>query len=139
VNLRSYFFAAQAVIPGMVAAGGGAIVNFSSISYMIADAGYLAYITANAGIVGMTRSLAREFGRHRIRVNALAPGWVMTPKQKEMWATPEGVAEFLKRQCLPDGLEPEDIVGGVLFLSSNTSRMMTGQSMVIDGGVVVTG
>ena len=139
VNLRSYFFAAQAVIPGMIAAGGGAIVNFSSISYMIADAGYLAYITANAGIVGMTRSLAREFGRHRIRVNALAPGWVMTPKQKDMWATPESVAEFLKRQCLPDSLEPQDILGGVLFLSSNASRMMTGQSMVIDGGVVVTG
>jgi NAD(P)-dependent dehydrogenase (short-subunit alcohol dehydrogenase family) len=139
VNLRSYFFACQAVIPGMVAAGGGAIVNFSSISYMIGDVGYLPYITANAAIVGMTRSLAREFGPQRIRANALAPGWVMTQKQKDMWATPEGVAAFLKRQCLPDSLEPQDIVGGVLFLSSNASRMMTGQSMVIDGGVVVTG
>ena len=139
VNLRSYFFAAQAVIPGMIAAGGGSIVNFSSISYMIGDVGYLSYITANAGIVGMTRSLAREFGPHRIRVNALAPGWVMTQKQKDMWATPEGVAAFLKRQCLPDSLEPQDITGGVLFLSSTASRMMTGQSMVIDGGVVVTG
>ncbi len=139
VNLRSYFFAAQAVIPGMIAAGGGAIVNFSSISYMIGDTGYLPYITANAGIVGMTRSLAREFGPHRIRANAFAPGWVMTKKQKDMWATPDGVAAFLKRQCLPDSLQPQDIVGGVLFLSSNASRMMTGQSMVIDGGVVVTG
>lgn len=139
VNLRSYFFAAQAVIPGMIAAGGGSIVNFSSISYMIGDVGYLSYIAANAAIVGMTRSLAREFGPHRIRVNALAPGWVMTQKQRDMWATPEGVAEFLKRQCLPDSLQPQDITGGVLFLSSNASRMMTGQSMVIDGGVVVTG
>ncbi|MGQ0565356.1 MAG: SDR family NAD(P)-dependent oxidoreductase [Gemmobacter sp.] len=139
VNLRSYFFAAQAVLPGMIAGGGGAIVNFSSISYMIGDAGYLPYITANAGIIGMTRSLAREFGPHRIRVNALAPGWVLTPKQLEMWATPEGVAAFLKRQCLPDSLQPADIVGGVLFLSSKASRMMTGQSLVIDGGVVVTG
>ena len=139
VNLRSYFFAAQAVIPGMIAARGGSIVNFSSISYMLGDVGYLPYITANAGIVGMTRSLAREFGPHRIRANALAPGWVMTQKQKDMWATPEGVAAFLKRQCLPDSLEPQDIVGGVLFLSSSASRMMTGQSMVIDGGVVVTG
>ncbi len=139
VNLRSYFFAAQAVIPGMIAAGGGSIVNFSSISYMIGDVGYLSYIAANAAIVGMTRSLAREFGPHRIRVNALAPGWVMTQKQRDMWATPEGVAEFLKRQCLPDSLQPQDITGGVLFLSSNSSRMMTGQSMVIDGGVVVTG
>ena len=139
VNLRSYFFAAQAVIPGMIAAGGGSIVNFSSISYMIGDVGYLSYITANAGIVGMTRSLAREFGPHRIRANALAPGWVMTQKQKDLWATPQGVADFLKRQCLPDTLEPQDIAGGVLFLASSASRMMTGQSMVIDGGVVVTG
>lgn len=139
VNLRAYFFACQAVIPGMQAAGGGAIVNFSSISYMMADAGYIAYITANAGITGMTRSLAREFGKDRIRVNALAPGWVMTEKQKEMWATPEGVAEFLKRQCIPESLEPQDIVGGALFLASNASRMMTSQCLVIDGGVVVTG
>lgn len=139
VNLRAYFFACQAVIPGMRAAGGGAIVNFSSISYMMADAGYVAYITANAGITGMTRSLAREFGKDRIRVNALAPGWVMTQKQKDLWATPEGVAEFLKRQCIPQSLEPEDIVGGALFLASNASRMMTSQCLVIDGGVVVTG
>lgn len=139
VNLKAYFFAAQAVLPGMIAAGGGAIVNFSSISYMMADVGYLPYMAANAGIVGMSRSLAREFGPHRVRVNALAPGWVLTEKQKEMWATPEAVADFLTRQCLPDSLAPEDIVGGCLFLASRASRMMTGQSLVIDGGVVVTG
>ncbi len=139
VNLKAYFFACQAVLPGMIAAGGGAIVNFSSISYMWADVGYLPYRAANAGIVGMTRSLAREFGPHRVRVNALAPGWVLTAKQREMWATPEALAAFLKRQCLPDSLGPEDIVGGCLFLASRASRMMTGQSLVIDGGVVVTG
>lgn len=139
VNLRAYFFAAQAVIPGMRAAGGGAIVNFSSISYMMADAGYIAYITANAGITGLTRSLAREFGADGIRVNALAPGWVMTERQRSLWATPEGVAEFLRRQCIPRSLEPEDIVGGALFLASDASRMMTSQCLVIDGGVVVTG
>jgi NAD(P)-dependent dehydrogenase (short-subunit alcohol dehydrogenase family) len=139
VNLRAYFFAAQAVLPGMMAAGGGAIVNFSSISYMMADVGYLPYITANAAIVGMTRSLAREFGPHRVRVNALSPGWVLTERQLEMWATPAAVAEFLKRQSLPDSLAPPDIVGGCLFLASQASRMMTGQNLVIDGGVVVTG
>ena len=80
INLRSYFFAAQAVLPGMKGAGGGSIINFSSISYMMADTGYLPYITANAGITGMTRTLAREFGPDRIRVNALAPGWVLTQK-----------------------------------------------------------
>ncbi len=139
VNLKAYFFACQAVLPGMIAAGGGAIVNFSSISYMMADVGYLPYMAANAGITGMTRSLAREFGSHRVRVNALAPGWVLTEKQKALWATPEAVAAFLKRQCIPESLSPGDIVGGCLFLASRTSRMMTGQCLVIDGGVVVTG
>jgi galactose dehydrogenase len=139
INLRAYFFAAQAVIPGMIGAGGGAIVNFSSISYMMADSGYLPYIAANAGITGMTRSLAREWGPRGIRVNALAPGWVLTDKQKELWATPDSVSAFLRRQCIPESLSPADIVGGCLFLSSAAARMMTGQCMVIDGGVVVTG
>lgn len=139
INLKSYFFAAQAVIPGMKAAGGGSIINFSSISYMMGNAGYPVYTTANSGINGLTRSLAREFGPDRIRVNAVAPGWVLTQKQKDMWVTPEGLAAHLDRQCLKDPLAPEDIVGGVLFLASQTSKMMTGQALVIDGGVVVTG
>lgn len=139
INLKAYFFAIQSVVKGMRHAGGGAVVNFSSISYMMGNAGYPAYTTANAGITGMTRSLAREFGPDKIRVNALAPGWVMTDKQKEMWVTPEALDAQLDRQCLKDTLQPEDIVGGTLFLASNTSRMMTGQVMVIDGGVVTTG
>ncbi|MDJ0827301.1 MAG: SDR family oxidoreductase [Rhodobacter sp.] len=139
INLKAYFFAAQAVIPGMQQAGGGAIVNFSSISYMMGNAGYPAYATANAGITGMTRALAREFGPDRIRVNALMPGWVMTAKQKELWVTPEALAGQLARQCLKEELLPQDIVGGTLFLASQASRMMTGQALVIDGGVVVTG
>jgi NAD(P)-dependent dehydrogenase (short-subunit alcohol dehydrogenase family) len=139
VNLKAYFFACQAVLPGMIAAGGGAIVNFSSISYMMATVGYAPYIAANAGIVGLTRTLAREFGPHRVRVNALAPGWVLTDKQKALWATPEALAAFLPRQSLPDTIGPADMVGGCLFLASQASRMMTGQSLVIDGGVVVTG
>ena len=139
INLKAYFFAAQAVIPGMQAAGGGSIINFTSISYMFGAAGYPVYTTANSGINGMTRTLAREFGPDRIRVNALAPGWVLTQKQKDLWVTPEGLAAHLDRQCLKDTLEPLDVLGGVLFLASNTSKMMTGQAMVIDGGVVVTG
>lgn len=139
VNLRAYFTACQAVIPGMKAAGGGAIVNLSSISYMFGDTGYLPYITANAGITGLTRSLAREFGPHGIRVNAIAPGWVMTDRQRALWATPQAVAEHVKRQCLPDTLDPQDIVGGCLFLASRAARMVTSQCLVIDGGMVVTG
>jgi NAD(P)-dependent dehydrogenase (short-subunit alcohol dehydrogenase family) len=139
INLKAYFFAAQAVIPGMQAAGGGAIINFSSISYMMATVGYAVYVAANSGINGLTRTLAREFGPDRIRVNALAPGWVLTQKQRDLWVTPQGLAAHLDRQCLRDPLTPEDITGGVLFLASTASKMMTGQTLVIDGGVVVTG
>jgi len=139
VNLKAYFTAAQAVIPAMQEAGGGTIINFTSISYMMGNAGYPLYVTANAGINGMTRALAREFGPDKIRVNALAPGWVMTQKQLDMWVTPETLQGQLDRQCLKETLAPEDISGGVLFLASDSSRMMTGQAMVIDGGVVVTG
>lgn len=139
INLKAYFFACQAVAPGMAAAGGGSIINFSSISYMMGNAGYPLYTAANSGINGMTRSLAREFGPDRIRVNALAPGWVLTQKQTDLWVTPEGLQAHLDRQCLKDTLDPDDMINGVLFLASNTSKMMTGQALVIDGGVVVTG
>ena len=139
INLKAYFFAAQAVIPGMRDAGGGAIINVSSISYMMGNAGYPLYTTANGGITAMTRSLAREFGPDRIRVNALMPGWVLTQKQLDMWARPEDLAAHMDRMCLKDHLMPEDIVGGMLFLASEASRAMTGQALVIDGGVVTTG
>lgn len=139
INLKAYFFAAQAAIPGMRRLGGGSIINFSSISYMMGNAGYPVYTAANSGINGLTRSLAREFGPDGIRVNALAPGWVMTEKQRRLWVTPETLAAHLDRQCLKTPLEPEDMVGGTLFLASDASRMMTGQALVIDGGVVVTG
>jgi NAD(P)-dependent dehydrogenase (short-subunit alcohol dehydrogenase family) len=139
INLKAYFFAAQAVIPGMRRLGGGAIVNFSSISYMMGNAGYPLYTMANSGINGLTRSLAREFGPDGIRVNALAPGWVMTQKQKDMWVTEEALKAHLDRQCLKQELTPADITGGALFLASDSARMMTGQALVIDGGVVVTG
>ncbi|MEM9872773.1 MAG: SDR family oxidoreductase [Pseudomonadota bacterium] len=139
INQKAYFFACQAVIPGMQAAGGGSIINFSSVSYMMGNAGYPIYTAANAAINGMSRSLAREFGPDKIRVNALAPGWVLTQKQLDMWATPEGLEAHMERQCLKEHLEPRDIVGATLFLASETSRMMTGQALVIDGGVVVTG
>lgn len=139
VNLKCYFFACRAIAPGMEQAGAGSIINFSSISYMMGNAGYPAYTAANAGITGLTRSLARELGPHDIRVNAIAPGWVLTQKQLDLWATPEDLAAHLDRQCLKRHLAPADIVDSVLFLASDTSRMMTGQCIVVDGGVVTTG
>ncbi|MCC5955616.1 MAG: SDR family oxidoreductase [Natronohydrobacter sp.] len=139
INFKCYVTACQAVVPAMQKAGKGSIINITSISYMMGNAGYPIYTAANSALNGLTRSLAREFGPDRIRVNALAPGWVMTPKQLEQWVTPEGLAAHLARQCLPDTLNPDDIAGGVLFLASDASRAMTGQALVIDGGVVVTG
>ena len=139
INLKAYFFGCQAVMEGMRAAGGGSIINMSSISYMMGNAGYPAYTTANGGITAMTRSLAREFGPDKIRVNALAPGWVLTEKQLELWASPEDLAAHMERMCLKEHLKPEDIVGGTLFLASKASKAMTGQTIAIDGGVVVTG
>lgn len=139
INIKAYFFACQAVIPQMRAAGGGSIINFSSISYMMGNAGYPGYTSANAGITGLTRNMAREFGAEGIRCNALMPGWVTHEKQLELWGDPAALKAHLDRQCIPEHLQPEDIIGGTLFLASEASRMMTGQALVIDGGVVVTG
>ncbi|WP_170407432.1 SDR family NAD(P)-dependent oxidoreductase [Ruegeria arenilitoris] len=138
VNLKAYYFACQQAARQM-AENGGSIINFSSISYMMGNAGYPIYTTANAGITGMTRSLARELGSKNIRVNALAPGWVLTQKQLDMWATPEDLAAHMERQCLKEHLRPDDMIAPTLFLASTASRAMTGQCMVVDGGVVTTG
>ena len=136
INLKSYFFACQAVIAGMREQGGGAIINFSSISYMVGMAGMPIYAASNAAITALSHSLAREFGGDNIRVNSIAPGQVLTDRQKELWLTPESVAEHVAKQCLPQALVPDDIVGTALFLASGASRMMTGQSLVVDGGIV---
>ncbi len=139
VNLRPHFFTAQAAVEGMKAAGGGAIINFSSISYMMGNAGYPAYVTSKAATTGLTRALARELGPDGIRVNALMPGWVLTERQIDLWASEESLAAHLERQCLKEHLKSRDIVDATLFLASEASRMMTGQALVVDGGVVVTG
>ncbi len=137
INLKAYFFACQEAARQMQ--NGGSIINFSSISYIMGNAGYPIYTTANAGITGMSRSLARELGPKNIRVNALAPGWVLTQKQMDMWADPDALAAHMERQCLKEHLGPADMVNPTLFLASDASRMMTGQCMAVDGGVVVSG
>jgi NAD(P)-dependent dehydrogenase (short-subunit alcohol dehydrogenase family) len=139
-NLDHVFFASQAVIPGMKAAGGGTIVNFSSISYMMGMGDYPAYTASKAAINALARTMAREVGPDNIRINAIQPGWVITPRQVALrGATPEATAAFLDKQCLKRNLSPADMVGPVLFLASAASAMMTGQALVVDGGVVVTG
>lgn len=134
VNLRHQFFAAQAVRPMMKAQGGGSIINFGSITWMVGDPDCPAYVTAKAAVYGMTRALARELGPEHIRVNCLVPGWVMTERQMRLWLTPEGERQIDERQCLPDRLQPSDIARMALFLGSDDSRMCTSQQFIVDGG-----
>jgi len=136
VNLRHQFFAAQAVRPYMREAGGGSIVNFGSITWMVGDGDCPAYVTAKASITGLTRALAREFGPERIRVNCMVPGWIMTERQVKLWLTPEGERQIADRQCLPDRLYPPDIARMALFLAADDSRMCSSQHFIVDGGWV---
>jgi D-xylose 1-dehydrogenase len=134
VNLKHQFFAAQAIYPDMKAAQNGSIVNFGSSSWMVGDLNLSIYATAKAGVLGLTRSLAREFGPDNIRVNCVVPGWIMTARQIERWLTPEGEANLMKAQCLKRKLYPDDVARLVMFLASDDSSSITNQSHVIDGG-----
>ena len=136
VNLRHQFFAAQAVLPDMKANGGGSIVNFGSVSWMVGQGGMAAYTAAKSAVLGLTRSLARDFGPFNIRVNAVAPGWIMTRRQLDLWLTPEGEKELMARQCLKRKLYPPDIAKFVIFLASEEAGACTNQQYVIDGGWV---
>lgn len=134
VNLRHQFFAAQAVHAGMRDAGGGAIINLSSTSWVIGEGGYAAYTTAKAGIIGLTRSLARDMGTDNIRVNAILPGWIMTERQIRLWLTPEAEREQRARQMIKRQLEAADVARMALFAAADDSSGITGQSFVVDGG-----
>ncbi|OHV70753.1 3-oxoacyl-ACP reductase [Mesorhizobium sp. LCM 4577] len=134
INLRPHFFTAQAVAPGMKRAGGGSIINFTSTSYLINHPDMPAYTAAKAGILGLTKGLAGKLGQNRIRVNAVAPGWVITERQRELWVTDEGLAAHVAKQCIKDVMQPDDMVGTVLFLASDASRMLTAQMLIVDGG-----
>ena len=134
VNLRHPFFAIQAVAPGMIAAGSGSIVNFGSISWRLGMGGMPGYVASKAGIEALTRSFARDLGPHRIRVNCILPGWIMTERQQSLWLTPEADAMRARAQCLPDRLYPPDVARMALFLAADDSRMCTNQTFVVDGG-----
>ena len=136
INLRPQFFAAQAVREGMARAGGGAIINLSSIVWRIGDGGMVPYATAKAASLGLTTSLADAFGGDNIRVNAIEPGAVMTPRQRELWyPTDESVRALVDLQCLREVLAPADIARMVLFLASDDARRITKQSFTVDAGL----
>jgi NAD(P)-dependent dehydrogenase (short-subunit alcohol dehydrogenase family) len=135
VNFRHIYFASQAVVPQMIERGGGSIINMSSITWQAGVPELMGYASAKAAVVGFTHSLAREVGKHRIRVNAIAPGLVLTEKQQRLWyPTKEKVAEMVRNQFLPDGIEPADIANLALFLAADDSRMITKQTFAVNGG-----
>lgn len=133
VNLRAYFLTTREVSPHMPD-GSGAIINLSSLTFHIAPPHMAAYVATKGGILGLTRSLARELGPRRIRVNALSPGWIMTSRQMRQFVTPPVKKLIRKSQCIPDLLQPEEIADVVLFLASATSRAITGQEILADRG-----
>jgi NAD(P)-dependent dehydrogenase (short-subunit alcohol dehydrogenase family) len=134
VNLKHQFFAAQAVLPDMKARNAGAIINFGSVSWMVGQGRMAAYSASKSAVLGLTRSLARDYGPYNIRVNAIAPGWIMTERQIEKWLTPEGEKELLARQCLKRKLMPDEIARFTVFLASEEASACTGQHYVVDGG-----
>ncbi|WP_440410986.1 SDR family NAD(P)-dependent oxidoreductase [Neorhizobium petrolearium] len=136
INLKQMFFVSQAAVPHLRKAGGGAIVNFSSIAYLLNMGEMPAYTTAKAGIIGLTKSLAGKLGSENIRVNAILPGMIVTERQKELWLKEENIAAMVARQCLKRVLVAEDLVGPCLFLASTASAAMTAQTIVIDGGAL---
>lgn len=134
VNLRHYFFAAQAVVPGMKKAGGGAIINLGSVSWHLALPDLVLYETAKAAIEGLTRSLARDLGGAAIRVTTVIPGAVRTPRQMALWHTPDEEQKIVTQQCIKARVEPSDVAALVQFLASDDARFCTAHSYWVDAG-----
>ena len=134
VNLRHQYFAIQAVASGMKKAGGGSIVNFSSVSYHTMTPQLSVYQAAKAAVIGMTRGLARDLGPDGIRLNTITPGWIMTQRQIDLWLTPEAEAALMTAQCLKEKVYPPDIARMALWLAADDSRLVTAQNFVVDGG-----
>ena len=136
INLDAAFFATQAVIPLMDGAGGGSIINFSSINALLGPEDMPGYVTAKAGLLGMTKALARQYGTRKIRVNAILPGWVVTERQLDKWLTPQAEAEWAKLVAIKERIHPSDVANLALFLADDGSAKITGQQFIIDAGRV---
>lgn len=136
INLKQAFFVTQSALPHLRAAGDSAIVNFSSISYLLNMGDLPSYAAAKAGLIGLTKSLAGRLGPEGIRVNAILPGMVITERQERLWLTEESIETTIGRQCLKRRLTAEDMVGPCLFLASRSAASMTAQTMIIDGGLL---
>jgi len=134
INQRPAFFAIQAVLPGMKSQGKGSIVNLGSTGWQSKSGGYPAYATAKSSVNGLTRGLAKELGAHRIRINVVSPGWVMTERQLTLWAVPDMAGELARGQCTPDPIQAHHIAAMVVFLASDDAGACTAQEFVVDAG-----
>lgn len=135
-NLRHMFFAIQSVAPGMIEKGAGSIINMGSNSWWQAAGDMPAYTTAKSAVHGLTRGMARDLGKHRIRVNTVVPGWVMTDRQKDLWVTEEALQAQLDRQCLPEPVMPVHLARMVLFLASDDAAMCTANNYMVEAGSI---
>ena len=135
LNLKHYFFAIQACAPAMAEAGGGSVVNMGSVSWMRGRPRLAGYTTAKAGILGLTRTLARELGERNIRVNAIVPGAIVTERQVALHRDPASDQQFLDAQCLKVRLDPGHVARATLFMAADDSDGMTGQHVLVDAGI----
>ncbi len=135
-NLKHFFFTIQAVAPDMIEKGGGSIINMGSNSWMEAGAGFPIYGSAKSAVHGLTRTMARDLGNHRIRVNTVVPGWIMTQRQKDLWITPEALEKQRDRQCLPDMIEPHYVARMVFFLAADDSAMCSANNYMVEAGSI---
>jgi len=136
INLRHQFFAIQNVAPEMIKKGTGSIINIGSNSWWEAGGGFPAYATAKSAVHGLTRTMARDLGKYRIRVNTVVPGWIMTERQKNLWVTTKGLENQYKRQCLPDLIKPIYVARMVLFLASDDASMCTANNYMVEAGSI---
>ena len=134
VNIRAYFLACREA--SLHLAKGASIVNFSSITFYTAPVNMSAYVATKAAAIGLTRSLARELGPRRIRVNTISPGWIMTERQLSDHVTPAVKRQIRREQCIPDLNQPDEVADVALFLASDSSRAVTGQEILVDRGWV---
>lgn len=131
-NLRAFFLTSREASKWMTP--GSSIINFSSITFHTGPTPMTAYVSTKAGIIGFTRSLARELGPRRIRVNVISPGWIMTDRQLKQFVTPAVKRLIRSSQCIPDLIQPRDIAEVALFLASDASTALTGQEILADRG-----
>lgn len=132
-NLKHYVFMISH-FKALLANAQGCVINMASNAYGLGLDGYPLYVMCKGGITGITRGMAKELAKSKIRINSVLPGWVMTERQKTHWATPQAIDECLSQQSIKSLMEPEDIFGTCFFLSTSMSSMITGQSIVVDGG-----